>query len=50
MILIFNGFMFYMNRYMCFILEKFIELINGIIDGNEEEIFLVLNDDLLLKF
>ncbi|GAA0077358.1 HAMP domain-containing sensor histidine kinase [Clostridium sp. CTA-5] len=48
-ILIFNGLIFYMNKYMCSILEKLTELINRIIDGNEEEIFSVLNDDLLSK-
>ncbi|AGX42999.1 sensor histidine kinase [Clostridium saccharobutylicum] len=48
-ILILNGFMFYINRYMCSILEKLTDLINGIMDGNEEEIFSALNDDLLSK-
>lgn len=48
-ILIFNEFIFYMKKYMCSILEKLTELINRIIDGNEEEIFSVLNDDLLSK-
>lgn len=34
---------------MCSILEKLTDLINGIMDGNEEEIFSALNDDLLSK-
>lgn len=48
-IFIFNGLIFYMNKYMSSVLEKLTELINNIIDGNEEEIFSVLNDDLLSK-
>ncbi len=48
-ILIFNGLIFCTNKYISSVLEKLTELINTIIDGNEEEIFSVLNDDLLSK-
>lgn len=48
-ILIFNGLILYMNKYISSILEKLTDLINTIIDGNEEEVFSVLNDDLLSK-
>lgn len=48
-ILIFNEFIFYMKKYMCSILEKLTELINRIIDGNEEEIFSVLDNGTGIK-
>lgn len=46
---IFNGLIFFTNKYIRSVLEKLTELINTIIDGNEDEIFSVLNDDLLSK-
>lgn len=46
---IFNGLIFSMNKYISSVLDKLTELINTIIDGNEEEVFSVLNDDLLSK-
>lgn len=46
---IFNGLIFFTNKYISSVLEKLTELINTIIDGNEEEVFSVLNDDLLSK-
>lgn len=48
-IVIFNGLIFSTNKYISSVLEKLTELINTIIDGNEEEVFSVLNDDLLSK-
>lgn len=48
-IMIFNGIIFSMNKYISSVSEKLTELINTIIDGNEEEVFSVLNDDLLSK-
>lgn len=46
---IFNGLIFFTNKYISSVLEKLTELINTIIDGNEDEVFSVLNDDLLSK-
>jgi len=46
---IFNGVIFSVNKYISSVLEKLTELINTIIDGNEEEAFSALNDDLLSK-
>jgi signal transduction histidine kinase len=48
-IVIFNGLIFSVKKYIISVLEKLTELINTIIDGNEDEIFSVLNDDLLSK-
>lgn len=48
-IVIFNVLIFSMNKYISSVLEKLTELINTIIDGNEEEVFSVLSDDLLSK-
>ncbi|MFT8350777.1 sensor histidine kinase [Clostridium saccharoperbutylacetonicum] len=46
---IFNGLIFLTNKYISSVLERLTELINTIIDGNEDEVFSVLNDNLLSK-